>query len=179
MWDRIASGDIGLAQSRQAQLRTKIHEDIFSCGVKVVALLAEEVDARKVIRHILSKDLRLTLALQTELAHERRSLQDIGAGKILYGDMLRSFESVQNSPYESMREATAVLEFLGATCSELRTRWDRRIKEEEELFEKIQRKYAQSVHLHSRLDQPSAITQSAATSEEYLSLAQCQHRLRT
>lgn len=88
MWDRIASGDSGLAQSRQAQLRTKIHEDIFSCGVKVVALSAGEVDARKIIRHILTKDLRLTLALQTELAHERRSLQDTGAGKILYSDMV-------------------------------------------------------------------------------------------
>ena len=82
------------------------------CGAKLWALSAAEVDAQKVIRHIVGKDMRLTLALQTEIVDHGYPLQDTQAGKILYGDVSPSFRRIDKSMDSCKEEAAAMLASL-------------------------------------------------------------------
>ena len=154
MWD-LMTCDISRANRRQSQLKEKIQEDMLPCGAKLWALSAAEVDAQKVIRHIVRKDIRLTLALQTELVDRGYPLQETQAGKILYGDVLRSFRQIDTSMESCKEEAAAMLASLDATCDSLRSSWEKRIHEEDEAFERIQKEYEDVLQLYQISDEQS------------------------
>ena len=154
MWD-LMTCDISRANRRQSQLKEKIQEDMLPCGAKLWALSAAEVDAQKVIRHIVRKDIRLTLALQTELVDRGYPLQETQAGKILYGDVLRSFRQIDTSMESCKEEAAAMLASLDATCDSLRSSWEKRIHEEDEAFERIQKEYEDVLQLYQSSDEQS------------------------
>lgn len=154
MWD-LMKCDISKANRRQSQLKEKIQEDMLPCGAKLWALSAAEVDAKKVIRHIVRKDMRLTLALQTEIVDRGCPLQETQAGKILYGDVLRSFQRIDTSMESCKEEAAAMLTSLDATCDSLRSSWEKRIHEEDEAFERIQKEYEDVLQLYQISDEQS------------------------
>jgi hypothetical protein len=154
MWDRMM-WNIDKANRRQAQLKEKIQEDMLPCGAKLWALSAAGVDAQKVIRHIVRKDMRLTLALQTEVIDHGYSLQETQAGKILYGDVLRSFQRIDTSIDSCKEEAAAMLASLNVTCDSLRSSWEKRIHEEDEAFERIQKEYEDVLQLYQISDEES------------------------
>lgn len=152
MWDRMTC-DIDKANRRQSQLKEKIQEDMLPCGAKLWALSAAGVDAQKVIRHIVRKDLRLTLALQTEIVDRGYPLQETQAGKILYGDILRSFRRIDTSMDSYKEEAAAMLASLDVTCDKLRSSWEKRIHEEDEAFERVQKEYEDVLLLYQISDE--------------------------
>ena len=163
MWDRMAC-NIDKANLRQSQLKEKIQGDMLPCGAKLWALSAAEVDAQKVIRHIVGKDMRLTLALQTEIVDHGYPLQDTQAGKILYGDVSPSFRRIDKSMDSCKEEAAAMLASLNVTCENLRSSWEKRFHEEDEAFERVQKEYENVLQLYQLSDEQSRIGEDPPTS---------------
>jgi hypothetical protein len=60
-WDEVGSDCMALATQREQELRTKTWCDVLDCGGRVVSLTAGRLNALKIISHIVTKDLRLTL----------------------------------------------------------------------------------------------------------------------
>ncbi|KAF3007914.1 hypothetical protein E8E13_011131 [Curvularia kusanoi] len=143
MWGLLEASDRRQGEARYSQLRERIQGDVLSRGAKLIALSADglqaaEDAAHKTVRHIMGKNMRLTLALQTEIVDMKRPLQETQAGKILYGDML---QQIDNSIDSCKRDAAAMIASLDVTCEKLRVLWEKRMEEEDQICEQIQREY--------------------------------------
>lgn len=94
MWDRATRDELVKAELRHEELREKI-QDVIQHGGKLVRLSAVEIDAGKILQHIVGKSRRLTLAFQRELVDENRLIHETRAGQVLFEDLTESFETLQ------------------------------------------------------------------------------------
>ncbi|KAI4714351.1 hypothetical protein J4E89_000030 [Alternaria sp. Ai002NY15] len=94
MWDRATQDELVRADLRHEELREKI-QDVIQHGGKLVRLSAVEIDAGKILQHIVGKSRRLTLAFQRELVDENRLIHETRAGQVLFEYLTESFETLQ------------------------------------------------------------------------------------
>lgn len=90
-WDEIAPEQMASASKRQQDLRERAWGDIFKGGGYIVALSAARIDAMNIIRHIVCKNYRLTLAFQRQIVDEERPIYETDAGKVIF-DTLEDYE---------------------------------------------------------------------------------------
>ncbi|KAF2174953.1 hypothetical protein K469DRAFT_612569 [Zopfia rhizophila CBS 207.26] len=97
-WDELTPDQMSLASGRQRELCKKesFWGDIHQGGGKVVALSAARIDAMNIIKHIVSKDRRLTLAFQRQLIDEERPIHKTDAGQLLYDASTEDFRQMQD-----------------------------------------------------------------------------------
>jgi hypothetical protein len=87
-------------------------------------LRSAEADAPRIIRHIVQKKMRLTLAIQEELVGRGLTLEQTAAGKLVLEDLLQAIVSVRVSGQEQLEEATlGVSKAFHAKCAELNHPW--------------------------------------------------------
>ena len=141
MWDKVAGSDMGIARHRQKQLYAKVREDVVAHPIRLCALSAARHDTHRIIEQFLNDNRRLKLAIQEELVVKNSSLHETTAGKVVYENLLESFDPVQASVDGSAREMRATLDSLRATQTELKTAWERRIRQENEEFEWLAQRY--------------------------------------
>ncbi|KAI4675993.1 uncharacterized protein J4E84_009792 [Alternaria hordeiaustralica] len=94
MWDRATKDELVRAELRHEELREKV-QDVIQHGGKLVRLSAVEIDAGKILQHIVGKSRRLTLAFQRELVDENQLIHETRAGQVLFEDLKESFETLQ------------------------------------------------------------------------------------
>jgi len=94
MWDRATTDELVKAELRHEELRGKI-QDVIQHGGKLVRLSAVEVDAGKILQHIVGKGRRLTLAFQRELVDDHRLIHETRAGQVLLEHLTESFDTLQ------------------------------------------------------------------------------------
>ena len=94
MWDRATTDELVKAELRHEELRGKI-QDVVQHGGKLVRLSAVEVDAGKILQHIVGKGRRLTLAFQRELVDGHRLIHETRAGQVLLEHLTESFDTLQ------------------------------------------------------------------------------------
>jgi hypothetical protein len=90
-WDEIAPEQMASASKRQQDLRERAWGDIFEGGGHIVALSAARIDAMNIIKHIVCKNYRLTLAFQRQIVDEERPIYKTDAGKVLF-DTLEDYK---------------------------------------------------------------------------------------
>jgi hypothetical protein len=95
MWDRATTDELVKAELRHEELHEKVRQDVIQRGGKLVRLSAIEIDASKILQHIVGKDRRLTLAFQRELVDEHRLIHETGAGQVLFEHLTGSFQTLQ------------------------------------------------------------------------------------
>jgi hypothetical protein len=59
MWDKVTADELAKAEVRHEELQAKIRQDVIRGGGKLVRLSAVEIDAARILQHIVSKDRRL------------------------------------------------------------------------------------------------------------------------
>ena len=95
MWDKVTTDELTKAELRHEDLHTKIRQDVMCRGGKLVRLSAVDIDAAKILQHVVGKDRKLTLAFQRELVDENRLLHETGAGQVLFEHLTGSFATLQ------------------------------------------------------------------------------------
>jgi hypothetical protein len=163
MWDGLVGDEIEKAHTRQIQLKDKIHGDVIMGGGKLTALSAGAIDARKVVHHILAKNVRMTLAFQIEHVDQGLPLHETGAGMVLYDSALTSLGSGQLSTNSTGNNVATVLEPLRATRGEVQTIWRERIRQEDETLGHVQRKFEEHAPLEPSPWHCSCSTQPSVT----------------
>ncbi|KAF2118944.1 hypothetical protein BDV96DRAFT_487804, partial [Lophiotrema nucula] len=172
-WD-----DLSTASSKEQELAKERHRELCSTDefwgdmVKrkalVVQLDAGTTEPMRIVQHILNKERRMVLAIQSQLAVEGRSLHETDAGRFVYksaesyrNNLQEKIEQVRNEIYEIISSSAAgdysALSDLAAqvstdlaslnsdmaslrvTSSELQDRWNARIEDD---FESLQNKFA-------------------------------------
>ncbi|KAG9186352.1 hypothetical protein G6011_02908 [Alternaria panax] len=113
MWDRVTADDLAKAEVRHWELQAKVRQDIIHRGGKLVRLSAVEIDGRRILQHIVSKDRRLTLALQQELVDENRLIHETGAGQVFYEDLKESFQTLQAKADETLERIAEMAQCSG------------------------------------------------------------------
>ncbi|CAA9964255.1 hypothetical protein PTMSG1_07614 [Pyrenophora teres f. maculata] len=109
MWNMVAVDDLAKAGMRHVEFYEKIRHDIIQQGGRLVRLSAGEMDAIKILHHIVRKDQRITLAFQRELVEEGRLLYETEAGKILFGHLNERLQSLQTMTDEAHRRMDEIV----------------------------------------------------------------------
>jgi hypothetical protein len=124
VWDGIIDEDFATTQERQGQLAWGIFSDVLRHSEYLMPLRSAEADAPRIIRHIVQKKMRLTLAIQEELVGRGLTLEQTAAGKLVLEDLLQAIVSVRVSGQEQLEEATlGVSKAFHAKCAELNHPW--------------------------------------------------------
>lgn len=145
MWDELVGDEIQKAHARQVQLKAKIHDDVIIGGGRLVALSAGAVDIRKIVRHTVAKDARITLAFQTEHVDRGLPIHMTGAGRVVYDHLCMSLDVDKPSASGAYRNTAEGIEALRATFEEVHTAWVARIREEDHALDRIQQLFAEHV----------------------------------
>ncbi|KAJ5062283.1 P-loop containing nucleoside triphosphate hydrolase protein [Bipolaris maydis] len=104
MWDMVSVKDLPKAEKRHEEFYEKIRHDVIEHGGKLVRLSAVEIDALKILHHIVQKNRRLTLRFQRQLVDENRMIYETEAGQTLYEDLNRRYQSLQIMADEAHRQ---------------------------------------------------------------------------
>lgn len=112
VWDGLVGDAIQKPHARQVQLEANISDDLIAGSGRLVAQSAGAVDVRKIVEHIITKNLQITLAFQTEHIDQGLTLHRTGAGRIAY-DNFRTF--LDSEKHEAGSNRANVLEHLRAT----------------------------------------------------------------
>lgn len=109
MWDMVSMEDLAKAEKRHEDFYEKIRSDIIERGGKLVRLSAVEIDAVKILHHIVQKNRRLTLEFQRQLVDENRLMYETEAGQLLYDDLNQRYQSLQIMADEAHRRMDEIV----------------------------------------------------------------------
>ena len=132
MWDGLSDVDYNKAWNRHEQLGRDVFKEILSNGGYLRALKSAEADAPKIVRHLLEKNMRLTLAIQRELVGEDLPIQETAAGKVMAADLLKALLLRYDSLEERVADEGAGSEHgaLRGNCEDVKTAWVERTRED-------------------------------------------------
>lgn len=196
MWDKVTADELAKAEVRHEELQAKIRQDVIRGGGKLVRLSAVEIDAARILQHIVSKDRRLTLAFQRELVDENRLIHETGAGQVLYDDLKGSIETLQaktkeahekieemahSSRREGLRELEdAVMEMTRTmrsvdedidhtkvTLDDIRKAWDANIDRDDETISAAARRIEQQLEIERCRQGTKSTAQPASANTVY------------
>ncbi|XP_014551796.1 hypothetical protein COCVIDRAFT_111963 [Bipolaris victoriae FI3] len=109
MWDMVSVKDLAKAEKRHEEFYEKVRHDIIEHGGKLVRLSAVEIDAVKILRHIVQKNRRLTLRFQRQLVDENLLIYETEAGQVLYEDLHKRYRSLQVMADEAHRQMDEIV----------------------------------------------------------------------
>ncbi|EDU47113.1 hypothetical protein PtrV1_06726 [Pyrenophora tritici-repentis] len=109
MWNMVPVKDIAKAGIRHKEFYEKIRHDVIQEGGRLVRLSAGEMDAMKILHHIVQKDQRFTLAFQRELVDEGRLIYETEAGNVLFDHLNERFQSLQTMTDEAHTRMDAIV----------------------------------------------------------------------
>ncbi|OAG14668.1 hypothetical protein CC77DRAFT_1066727 [Alternaria alternata] len=196
MWDKVTTDELAKAEVRHEDLQAKIRQDVIRGGGKLVRLSAVEIDAARILQHIVSKDRRLTLAFQRELVDENRLIHETGAGQVLYDDLKGSIETLQAKTQEAqekiekmahssrreelreledavtemtktMRSVDEDIDHTKVTLDDIRKAWDANIDRDDETISAAARRIEQQLEIERCRQGTKSTTQSASDNTVY------------
>ena len=196
MWDKVTTDELAKAEVRHEDLQAKILQDVIRGGGKLVRLSAVEIDAARILQHIVSKDRRLTLAFQRELVDENRLIHETGAGQVLYDDLKGSIETLQAKTQEAqekiekmahssrreelreledavtemtttMRSVDEDIDHTKVTLDDIRKAWDANIDRDDETISAAARRIEQQLEIERCRQGTKSTTQSASDNTVY------------
>lgn len=109
MWDMVSVKDLAKAEKRHEEFSEKVRHDVIEHGGKLVRLSAVEIDAVKILHHIVQKNRRLTLRFQRQLVDENRLIYETEAGQVLYKDLNKRYQSLQIMADEAHRRMDEIV----------------------------------------------------------------------
>jgi hypothetical protein len=121
-WDELAYDQLRTAEGRHQELSEKFWADIKEQGGQILRLTAGRNDAMNIVRHIVNKDRRITLAFQRELMETKLPLCMTGPGIILFEPTTKEYENLQEqlSNVEDTL-STVIASDSASSIAELRT----------------------------------------------------------
>lgn len=108
MWDRITTDELPKAERRHEELHARVNEDIVRRGGKLTRLSAVEIDAARILRHVVGKDRKLTLAFQQELVDGNKLIHETGAGQVLFEHLTGSLKTLQAEADQAIERIAAM-----------------------------------------------------------------------
>ncbi|KAF2652456.1 hypothetical protein K491DRAFT_635513 [Lophiostoma macrostomum CBS 122681] len=121
-WSELTPNQLRAAEDRHQELSEKFWADIKEQGGQILALTAGRIDAMNIVRHIVNKDRRMTLAFQKELMETKLPLGMTGPGIILFEPTNKEYEALQEQMSSVEVTLSSVIASDGASSiAELRT----------------------------------------------------------
>ncbi|CAN9281997.1 unnamed protein product [Alternaria alternata] len=111
MWDRVTTDELPKAERRHEELHARVNEDIMRRGGKLTRLSAVEIDAARILRHVVGKDRKLTLAFQQELVDGNKLIHETGAGQVLFEHLTGSLKTLQAEADQAIERIAAVAHY--------------------------------------------------------------------